>query len=380
MRSVPMVAFNQVTLMGNEIDYIKQAIFSGRISGSGTFTTLAEAELQRITHAERVMLTTSCTHALELAARLLYVGPGSEVIVPAFTFMSTASAFALAGARPVFVDVTRETLNLDVDAVEAAITDKTAAICTVHYAGIAQDIDRLAALADMYAIPLVEDNAHGLGARFNGQPLGTFGSMSTLSFHETKNVTCGEGGALAINDACLIDRAEILREKGTNRARFHRGQVDKYTWIDVGSSWIPSEILAAFLLAQLERFDYVQAIRMRTWLDYDEELPRWAESIGARTPFVPDGVEHSAHLYYLQMTDLDQRTRFIHHMADLDVMAVFHYQALSAAPMGWAYGAGLGVCPVAESASDCLVRLPLHAGLSAGEVERVIEAALSFKG
>lgn len=380
MASLPLVPFNQVTLMGKETLYMMQAVHSGRISGSGTFTAQAEARLQQITESERVMLTTSCTHALELAARLLYLGPGSEVIVPAYTFMSTASAFALTGARPVFVDVTPDTLNLDVQAVEAAITENTEAICTVHYAGIAQDIDKLAALADRHGIALIEDNAHGLGATFNGKPLGTFGAMSTLSFHETKNVTCGEGGALTFNGSRFIDRAEVLREKGTNRARFFRGQVDKYTWIDVGSSWIPSEILSGFLLGQLERFEDVQMLRMRTWLDYDDELPLWAESIGARTPFVPDGVEHSAHIYYLQMADLDQRTRFIDHMAARNVMTVFHYQALSAAPAGWEYGSGLGMCPVAERASDCLVRLPLHAGLSAGDVERVIAGAVSFTG
>jgi dTDP-4-amino-4,6-dideoxygalactose transaminase len=372
------VLFNDVTLVGDEPQLVMQAIASGKISGAGPFTTQAELELERINEAKRVMLTTSCTHALELAARLLYVGPDDEVIVPAYTFVSTASAFALTGARPVFVDVTPGTFNLDVDAVQAAITHRTAAIATIHYAGIAEDIDDLAALADCHGLPLIEDNAHGLGSTFNGQKLGTFGAMSTLSFHETKNITCGEGGALVINDDRFIDRAEVLRETGTNRARFFRGQVDKYTWNDVGSSWIPSEILAAFLVGQLRGFDQVQAHRMSTWLAYDAALHDWAAGIGARTPFVPDACEHSAHMYWLHMADLEQRSRFIEHMREAGVMASFHYQALHTAPAGWKFGGLPGACPVAESASDCLVRLPLHAGVSVSDRDRVIQAALSF--
>ena len=378
MSDLPLIPFNRPSLAGPELVYVADAVKRGHISGNGHFTKAAEATLARISGSPTTLLTTSCTHALELSARVLRLGPGDEVIVPSYTFVSTASAFALTGAKPIFVDVTPETLNLDVDRVEAAITSRTKAVCTVHYAGIAQDIDRLAQLCAQRGIPLIEDNAHGLGASFNDQLLGTFGQMSTLSFHETKNVTCGEGGALAINDEGLLGLAEILREKGTDRARFLRGQVDKYTWVEVGSSWVASDMLAAFLLAQLESFDDIQARRMAVWNTYDTQFADWVQQNDIRRPLVPQQASHTAHMYYLQFQTLDQRTRFIDHMREAGILTVFHYQALNCSQVGMRLGARPGQCPVAEHASDTLVRLPLFADLRPDELGRVIEAATSF--
>lgn len=374
----PLIPFNRPSLVGNELEYVADAVQRGHISGNGHYTKQAEAALAAISGSPSILLTTSCTHALELSARVLRLGPGDEVIVPSYTFVSSASAFALTGARPVFVDVTPQTLNLDVDQVEAAITSRTKAVCTVHYAGIAQDIDRLARTCGERGIPLIEDNAHGLGATFNQKPLGSFGQMSTLSFHETKNVTCGEGGALAINDEALLGLAEILREKGTDRARFLRGQVDKYTWVEVGSSWVASDMLAAFLLAQLEDFDGIQSRRMAIWTAYDTQLADWAQQNGIRRPHVPPQASHTAHMYYLQFDRLEQRTGFIDHMREAGILAVFHYQALNASKVGMELGGRPGQCPVAERASDTLVRLPLFADMRPEELERIIEAATSF--
>ena len=374
-----LLPFNRPSIQGRELDLLHEALSSGHWSGNGPMTQRAEAILFGMFGSD-ALLTTSCTHALELAARLVHVMPGDEVIVPAFTFMSSASAFALCGAKPVFVDVLPGTLNLDPDALAAAITLRTSAIVTVHYAGIGDQVDRVRDIAAKHQLPLIEDNAHGLGGKYLGQPLGTFGEVSTLSFHETKNVTCGEGGALVINDQRLTGRAEVLREKGTDRARFMRGQVDKYTWRDVGSSWVPSELLAALLVGQLEAFDRIQAGRMLTWNTYRDGLAGWAEGVGARLPHVPDEAEHSAHLFYLHMQDAEQRARFIAHMRAHDVVCVFHYQALNTSPQGWLFGGQPGQCPVAESAADTLVRLPLFNDMTDADRTRVIEAALRFTG
>ena len=374
-----LLPFNRSSIQGRELDLLHEALTSGHWSGNGPMTQQAEAILSGMFEAD-ALLTTSCTHALELAARLVHVMPGDEVIVPAFTFMSSASAFALCGAKPVFVDVLPGTLNLDPDALAAAITQRTSAIVTVHYAGIGDQVDRVRNIATEHQLPLIEDNAHGLGGKYLGQPLGVFGEVSTLSFHETKNVTCGEGGALIINDQRLTARAEVLREKGTDRARFMRGQVDKYTWRDVGSSWVPSELLAALLVGQLEAFDRIQANRMLTWNTYRDELAEWANGVGARLPHVPDEAEHAAHLFYLHMQDADQRARFIAHMRANDVVCVFHYQALNTSPQGWLFGGQPGQCPVAESAADTLVRLPLFNDMTDADRTRVIDTALQFTG
>jgi len=359
---------------------MSDAIARGHISGDGYYTKRAEEDIKAIAHVEKTLLTTNCTHALELSARVLDLGPGDEVIVPAYTFVSTASAFALTGAHPVFVDVNPRTLNLDVDMVERSITPQTRAICTVHYAGIADGIERLSELAKASDITLIEDNAHGFGASSHGRAIGSFGAMSTLSFHETKNVTCGEGGALCINESALVHRAEVLREKGTNRNQFFRGQVDKYTWLEPGSSWVPSDLLAAFLCGQLEAFAQIQAQRMKVWQAYADGLTDWAARIGAQTPYVPETSKHVAHMYFLRMLALEQRTRFIEHMRDKGVMAVFHYQALNTSPAGLALGGQVGQCPVAETASETLVRLPLFSDMREDELDRVVQAAQSFNG
>ena len=372
-----LVPFNRPSVQGRELDLLHESLTSGHWSGNGLMTARAESLLSSLSGGI-ALLTTSCTHALELAARLVDVMPGDEVIVPAFTFMSSASAFALCGAKPVFVAVLPDTLNLDPDALSAAITPKTSAIVTVHYAGIGDQVDRVRDIAVKHQLPLIEDNAHGLGGKYLCQPLGTFGELSTLSFHETKNVTCGEGGALVLNSQRLASRAEILREKGTDRAQFMRGQVDKYTWRDVGSSWVPSELLAALLIGQLESFDRIQANRMLTWNTYRNELAAWADGVGAQLPHVPADAQHSAHLFYLHMQDVDQRARFIAHMRQHGVVCVFHYQALNTSPQGQLFGGHSGQCPVAESAADTLVRLPLFNDMTDTERSRVIDTALRF--
>ena len=375
-----MIPFNRASTTGSELEFIKQAVSNGHISGLGPFTLQAEEKLRLIAESERVLLTTSCTHALELASRVLDLGPGDEVIVPSFTFVSTASAIALTGARPIFVDVLPGSLNLNPDLVEAAIGSRTKGIFTVHYGGIAEGVDRLEAISNERNLFLVEDNAHGLGGTYQGRPLGAFGDMSTLSFHETKNFSCGEGGALSLNSTRHIEQSEILREKGTDRSRFLRGQVDKYTWVDVGSSWVMSDLLAAFLNAQLDNAQTIQARRREIWETYAHEFSDWSQMVGFTLPFVPETSVHPAHLFYMHAPDLETRTRFISHMADKGVMAVFHYQALNASKVGMELGAKPGDCPVSESAADTLVRLPLFFSLSHSELEQVVSAVRSFQG
>jgi len=374
-----MIPFNRPALIGNELELITESVRNGHISGNGPFTIKAEKLLTEITCAHHTLLTTNCTHALELAARVLRLGPGDEVIVPAFTFVSTAAAIALTGARPVFIDVLPGTLNLDPALVEQAITPNTKAVFTVHYAGIGDQVQQLAALCNRNGIALIEDNAHGLGGTFQNKALGSFGAMSTLSFHETKNITCGEGGALTLNSPDLLEAAEILREKGTNRARFLRGQVDKYTWVDVGSSWVASDILAAYLVAQLENFGSIQKKRHRIWNSYSSELTGWAVDQGVRLPQVPAEAGHSAHMFYLHLQDVESRSRFIDHMKEKGVMAVFHYQALNTSEVGKRLGGIPGQCPVSESAAQTLVRLPLFVDLKEAELDQIISAVKGFE-
>jgi dTDP-4-amino-4,6-dideoxygalactose transaminase len=373
-----MIPFNRAAFDGKELTYLAQAVIDGHVSGNGPFTKRAEAILTERHEAGPVLLTTSCTHALELAGRLAGIEPGDEVIVPAFTFVSTAAAFVLAGARPVFVDVDPDTLNIDPDLAEAAVTDRTRAICIVHYGGVGASPDRFVDLADRHGLLLVEDNAHGLFGRWDGRLLGTFGALSTLSFHETKNVTSGEGGALVVNDPALVERAEILREKGTNRARFMRGQVDRYTWVEAGSSWVMSDLLAGVLCGQLERFDEIHAKRMHLWDTYAAALADWGAAHGVRLPVIPVPAEHTAHVFHLRFADADVRDRFIAHLRDRGVAAVFHYQPLNTSEMGLSFGGRAGQCPIAEDAGETLVRLPLHVGLGADDQATVIEAVLAF--
>ncbi len=371
MRPIP---FNRAAVTGNETAYVSRVIAEGPLHGDGPFTRQCHEWIERLTGAPRALLTTSCTHALEMAALLLDLTDGDEVIVPPFTFVSTVNAIVLRGARPVFVDIRPDTLNLDERAIEAAITPRTRAIVLVHYAGVACEMDAVMAIAARHGLAVVEDNAHGLFGRYKGRALGTFGVFSTLSFHDTKNLSCGEGGAILINDAAAVERAEIIREKGTNRTRFHRGQVDKYTWCDIGSSYLPSDILAAYLLAQLESHDRIQARRHVIWSRYADELAPWASRTGARLPIVPEGCEHPAHIFYLLMPSLEARTRLITHLRERLILAVFHYLPLHLSTMGRRFGGHDGQCPVTEDVADRLVRLPLFFQLNDEDQARVIEA------
>ena len=370
--------FNRPAVTGREIDYMREAMARGVISGDGEYTKKCHTHLEAITSAKKALLTTSCTHALEMAALLLDLQPGDEVICPAFTFVSTINAFVLRGAMPVFVDVRADTLNLDERLLERAITPRTRAIIVVHYAGVACELDEVMAIAGRHGITVVEDNAHGLFGSYRGRPLGSFGALTALSFHETKNVTCGEGGALLVNDARLIERAEILREKGTNRSRFFRGEVDRYTWVDVGSSYLPSDLLAAYLLAQLEAREDIQRRRMAIWQRYEAALSPWAAQHGVGLPSVPAGREHPAHLFYLMMPSLAARTALIAHMRARQVLLVFHYQPLHVSEMGRRLGGQAGQCPVTEAAADQLVRLPLYYQLTDAEQAAVIDGVVAF--
>ena len=372
-----MIPFNRASFEGNELAYLATAVEGGHTAGNGPFTKQAEQMLSAMHGGAATLLTTSCTHALELSARLLDLQPGDEVIVPAYTFVSTASAFVWNGAKPVFADIDPQTLNIDAAAVVDLISDRTKAICIVHYAGVGAEPDRFVDLTRRRGISLIEDNAHGLGGSYGGKTLGTFGSMSTLSFHETKNITCGEGGALVINDPALRERAEILREKGTDRSRFLRGQVDKYTWVDIGSSWVLSDLLAGVLVGQLERFKAIQNARMQLWDGYADALRPWAAAVGVRLPFIPKAADHSGHMFYLVFDDAGDRDRYISHMKEQDVLTVFHYQDLSSSTMAQRLGSDRD-CPNARWVADRLVRLPMFASLSQSDQARVIEATLSF--
>jgi dTDP-4-amino-4,6-dideoxygalactose transaminase len=371
---VSSIPFNRAALAGAELQYIQQAVDAMHLSGDGSFTARCHALLEQLLGVPRVLLTTSCTHALEMAALLLNLRDGDEVIVPSFTFVSTANAFVLRGAKPVFADVRPDTLNLDENRIEALLTDRTRAIVVVHYAGVACEMDTICRIAARRGIPVVEDNAHGLFGSYKGRQLGTIGELSTLSFHETKNITCGEGGALVLNRPEQVERAEVVREKGTNRTRFFRGEVDKYSWVDLGSSYLPSEILAAFLLAQLEAREDVQARRSRLWRRYFEGLRDWAPAHLVTLPSVPADCEHSAHLFYLLLPSPAARAALIAHLKLAGIDAVSHYVPLHLSPMGRLFGGRMGECPVTEDVSERLLRLPLSAGLQLDEQDRIIEA------
>ena len=374
-----LIPFNKPAFVSTEIAYIQQALESGHLSGDGAFTKKCSAWFEQEMGVSRALLTTSCTHALELSALLLDIQPGDEVIVPSFTFVSTVNAFVLRGARPVFADIRPDTLNLNEETISGLITDKTKAILPVHYAGVGCEMDSILKTAHSHNIPVVEDNAHGLFGKYRGRGLGTFGIMATQSFHETKNISCGEGGALLINDSQYAERAEIIREKGTNRSRFFRGLVDKYTWVDVGSSYLPSELLAAVLWAQLESAQDIQLRRGKIWQRYNNELSGWAEENTVRLPFVPSHCEQPYHMFYLLMPNLDMRTRFISTMKEKGIMCVFHYLPLNLSDMGVELGSKAGDCPVTEDISDRLVRLPLFYNMTYEEQDRIIRSIMTFK-
>jgi len=369
-----VIPFNRPTVARGQIAYVEEVLRGEHLSGDGPFGRRAERILEAATGAHRALLTTSCTHALEMSGLLLDLQPGDEVIVPAFTFVSTINAFALRGAKPVFCDIRPDTLNLDETQVEAKITARTKAIVPVHYAGVACEMDALLALAARHGIAVVEDNAHGLFGAYRGRPLGSFGVMATQSFHETKNVSCGEGGALLVNDPALVERAEILREKGTNRSKFFRGQIDKYTWVDLGSSWVLSDVLAAVLLAQLEDRTSIQSRRGRIWTRYGEGLADWARAHDVALPVVPPHCEPPFHLFHLVLPTLERRTAFLDALAKEGIKATFHYQPLHRSPMGRRLGADGAHCPVTDRIADCLVRLPLYADLTPGDQDRILEA------
>lgn len=372
------IPFNRPCLIGNEFNYMRQAIANGQISGDGAFTKRCHAFLEQLLGIPKALLTTSCTHALEMAALLLNIQPGDEVIMPSFTFVSTANAFVLRGARPVFSDIRSDTLNLDETRLERLVTPKTKAIVPVHYAGVGCEMDAILDVANRYHLAVVEDNAHGLFGKYRGRYLGTFGCMATQSFHETKNITCGEGGALLINDPQFIERAEILREKGTNRSRFFRGQVDKYSWVDVGSSYLPSDMLAAFLSAQFEAYEQIQAQRKRIWEYYAAHLQEWGQKRGIRLPIIPAHCEQAYHMFYLLMPSLEQRQAFIMHLKARGILSVFHYLPLHLSEMGRKFGGKPGDCPVTEDLSDRLVRLPFYNELTEFDLSYVVKTIHQF--
>ena len=372
------IPFNKPGVMGHEFEYMADAVSRNAIAGDGHYTRVASQRLERETGAQKVLLTTSCTHALEMSALLLEIEDGDEVIMPSFTFVSCANAFVLRGARPVFVDVRPDTLNLDERLLQGAITARTRAILVVHYAGVACAMDEIMAIAAAHNVPVIEDNAHGLFGTYKGRKLGSIGLFSTLSFHETKNIICGEGGALLINDAAFNEAAEIIREKGTNRSRFFRGEIDKYTWVQPGSSYLPSDLLAAFLFAQLECSDVIQSRRKTIWERYHRVLGEWAERNGVTRPTVPAACGQAYHLYYLLMPSLESRQQFIAQLREREIFALFHYVPLHLADAAKAFGYRPGDLPVTESASERLVRLPLYNTMSDDEQTAVIEAVESI--
>ena len=377
-KNVNHIPFNRPVITGKELFYISQAIHSGKLSGDGNFTKKCHQILEQTLNVPKALLTTSCTHALEMAALLLDIRPGDEVIVPSFTFVSTINAFVLRGVKPVFIDIREDTLNMDESQLGRLITPRTRAILPVHYAGVGCEMDTICKIAAEHDIAIVEDNAHGLYGKYKGQFLGTFGAFATQSFHETKNFTCGEGGALIINDPKYVDRAEIIREKGTNRSRFFRGQVDKYTWVDIGSSYLPADILAAFLYAQLESREDIQIKRKNIWEFYNRNLEAWAEKNGVRLPIIPSHCDQSFHMFYILMPSLQDRQALISHLRSRDVQSVFHYLPLHLSDMGLKFGGKPGDCPITESISDRLLRLPFYNDLTEEDQARVVEEILNF--
>lgn len=378
MTPVSNIPFNRPYCVGTEFGYIRQSLDRGQVSGDGPFTKKCHALLEQTLGVPKALLTTSCTHALEMAALLLDIREGDEVIVPSFTFVSTVNAFVLRGAKPVFSDIRPDTLNMDDAKLPRLITSRTKAVVPVHYAGVGCEMDAILTAAGKRGVPVVEDNAHGMFAKYRGKPLGTFGCLATQSFHETKNFSCGEGGALLINDPRFVERAEILREKGTNRSRFFRGEVDKYTWVDLGSSFLPSDMLAAYLYAQLEAREDIQSRRRRVWERYNAELADWAASRNVRLPVVPAHCEQPYHMFYLLMPSLDARQAFIAHLRERAIHAVFHYVPLHLSEMGRKFGGKAGDCPITEDISDRLVRLPFYNELSETDQARVIATVKTF--
>ena len=373
------IPFNRPYLVGSEFERMREAVEGRMIAEGGPFTDQCEKLLVDMTGTEAALLTSSCTHALEMAALLLDLKEGDEVLMPSFTFVSTANAFALRGARPVFVDIRSDTLNLDERLLASKITIRTRAVVVVHYAGVGCEMDAIRSVADEAGLSIIEDNAHGLLGSYKGKPLGTFGVMATQSFHETKNLTCGKGGALLLNDTDLLDRAKVIRNKGTNRAQFMEGLVDKYTWVGLGSSYQPSDLLSAFLLCQFEARALIQQKRGEIWQRYQDGLAEWANAEGVQLPTIPDHVQQPFHMYYLLLPTAEHRSRFIAFLKGKGVHAVFHYVPLNLSPMGESLGARPGDCPVAEDVSRRLVRLPFFTGLDEEAQDTVMKTVRQYR-
>jgi len=372
------IPFNRPTIVGNELEYIKDAVKSGKISGDGKYTKLCSEFLENTFKAKKVMLTTSCTHALEMSAILLNIGDGDEVIMPSFTFVSTVNAFCLRGAKPIFVDIREDTKNIDEDLIEERITDRTKAIVPVHYAGVSCDMSRIMEISKKYSIPVVEDAAQGVNSTYEGEFLGTIGDMGAYSFHETKNFISGEGGAIILNNEEYIERAEIIREKGTNRSKFYRGEVDKYTWVDIGSSYLPSDLLAAFLYAQFEKMDEITEKRLKLFTNYINSLKILEDRNLISLPYIPDNCTINGHILYIMLNDPKTRDGLMHFLKQKEILSVFHYVPLHTSPMGRMYGYGEGDLKVTEFVSERLLRLPYYYDLKDDEQKYIVESIKEY--
>lgn len=374
-----MMPFNKPPATGNEQQYVLQAMQSGKLSGDGAFGKKCQNWFEEQFGLKRALLVPSCTAALEMAAILIDIEPGDEVIMPSYTFVSTANAFVLRGAKIIFVDINPNTMNIDETKIESAITERTKAIVPVHYAGVGCEMDSIMDIAKHHGLFVIEDAAQGMMSTYKGRRLGTIGHLGAFSFHETKNYTsAGEGGLLAINDSHFITRAEIIREKGTNRSQFFRGQVDKYTWVDYGSSYLPSELQAAYLWGQIEEADHINENRLTAWSAYHIGFESIAQSKLAALPFIPSHCQHNGHMYYLKLRDLDQRSDFIDYMKVHGVMAVFHYVPLHSSPAGTKYGLFIGADNHTTAESEKLVRLPIFYGMTSEEQNHVIATVNRF--
>lgn len=371
-----MIHFNKPFLIENELNYIKEAIDKGILRGDGIYTKKCHELLEEKLGCKKALLTHSCTAALEMAAILLDIKADDEIIMPSYTFVSTANAFVLRGGVPVFVDIRPDTLNIDENLIETAITDKTKAICVVHYAGVSCEMDKILDIAKKYNLYVVEDAAQALSSTYKSKQLGTIGDLACFSFHETKNVISGEGGALVINNEKFIERAEIIREKGTNRSKFFRGQVDKYTWVDIGSSFLPSDMIAAFLYSQLENMDKINKKRLQIWDKYNEFFKQYDNIV--RRPFIPDNCTHNAHMYYVLFKSLNERTKFIDFMKQNQINTVFHYIPLHSSPAGMKYCKTIGKMDVTNNISDTLVRLPMFYELSKMDMDKIFSLCTEF--